>query len=234
MIYLNHDIYSNFCSAMKAGDTDLSNSILVNEISDFIVYDTKKFVQVLSKSGINAKMAMTDEALVDLFMKNISINKNLANALAFQIADANRIINTGKPTGETKRNWLKKVDVLAHGISQIGNNCLSSERECKEFKKQIMTQIETKATAKGNYKRVIYNKRGNKSLLIVGGLILVGIAGYFLYKKYGKDGNLESGGDIAEPQIGPDAPSLEASPVEPIQNPVATPIEVQSVQAQGV
>ena len=46
MLYLKHDFYSNFNSGVEAGDNDLITDLLVNEISELLVYREEKLLDL--------------------------------------------------------------------------------------------------------------------------------------------------------------------------------------------
>jgi hypothetical protein len=167
-------------ASLKSGDTELTTDILVNEISDFIVYDTAKFVEVLNKSGIEASEKMPDETLVDLFIKNLPVNKNLSKAMAFQIADSNGLINNGT---DNKNKQIAIIDIIARGVSDTGNNIYENPDLSKSVKIDIMNHIVAKAKAKGNYQRVIFNPSSKVIYWIVGGIIIA-VVGYMIYRSY--------------------------------------------------
>jgi hypothetical protein len=222
MIYLNHDIYSNISASLKSGDHELTTDILVNEISDFIVYDTAKFIEVLNKSGIQASEKMPDETLVDLFLKNLPVNKSLSKAMGFQVADSNGLVNSG---GGNKTKQLAVIEVISTGISNIANKINDNSDLAKTMKSDIMNQIVSKSKAKGNYQRTIFNPTSKIIYWVLGGLILVGV-GYFLYRR--RKLKLEAGGAIPAP-IQVDAPVAPATPQPVSIAPnVVTPIQGQT------
>lgn len=227
MIYLSHDIYSNFSASIKSGDTDLTIDIISNEISDLIIFDVDKFIEILTKADILANKGMPDEMLVDLFLQNITINKKLSKTLAFQIADSNGLINSGK--SDTKK-WVAIVDVMSTGIMSIAKD-ISIHPDMKEsLKKNIMNQIVSKAKTKGNYNRQIFNQPKKKDTTIywiLGSIAVVGIIAYIIYRKYGNEMG-DGGSVVSDPAlINPNPPQPIINDVQPIQPQIQQPVQPQ-------
>lgn len=158
MQFVNHDFYSNFTSSLKSGDLGLSSDILSNEISDFIVFETSKIVGAMNKAGVKITEKETDEEIVDAILSELNTNEKLQNALAFIIADGNELINT--KGGADKQKQIDTVKQITAGLKktskEIGNNV-------EDFKKSTMNQIESKAAARKEYKRIIWKKDGKSN-----------------------------------------------------------------------
>jgi hypothetical protein len=180
-------MFSNFSSSLSSGDLDLTIDIVVNEISDFIVHETPKFIEILNKAGIKSDEGMPDEALVDLLLANIPNNPNLSKTFAFQIADSNGVINNDEGT---KQQWIDKINFIADGIKKVADAIKEKPALSKEIKADIMKQIHGKAASKKDYKRVILNPNKNKKLYWVlgtAGVVLTVVIIYNLVKN--KNGN---------------------------------------------
>ena len=165
----HHNFYSNFTASLKAGDLDLTNDILANEISDFIVFDTDKIVQALNKSDIKITKDNTDEQIVDSVIKNINTNSKLRSALAFIIAEGNEML----VSATDKAKQLTIISTISDGLLKVGKG-ISDNSE--EFKTGTMDQIVSKAEKRKEYKRIIWNKdkkgvSGVAALLISLGVI---------------------------------------------------------------
>lgn len=224
---------SNFTGSMKSGDMAMTTDILVNEISDFIVHDTKTIVAAMNKAGVKVSEANSDEEIGDAIIGNIGTNKTLAKALAFIIADANELINNGTPD---KKKWTKIVDTIAEGISELGKNVESNK---VAFKDNLIQTIKTKAEVKGDYKRTILTKDKSSAkavYYILGGLAFVGLVIWLIAKRQKADlgdvaamasgGTIPTGVDTALPPIvPPTSPAPIMPPVAPIQTPPAPPIQ---------
>ncbi len=233
MIYLHHDLYSNFSSSLKSGDLELSTDILVNEISDFIVFDTKNIVQALNKAGIKSSEDETDEELVDSIIENISTNKKLAKTLAFIIANANELINNGKGN---KESWAKIIDTIAEGITAIGNKM---ETNKIAFKEDILQHIITKAESKGDYKRIIFtkDKSSNIGWYILGGTALFLTIVYFISKYQQRNLGTPTAPIIPTPDaaLNQMANGGAMSPITPpIQTPIASMAPVSPITVQPI
>ena len=162
MVYVHHDMFSNFNSSLTSEDLDLTIDIVVSEISDFIVHDVKKFIEILNKAGIKADETMPDEALVDLLLANLPKNANLSKTLAFQIADVNGVINNDEGT---KEEWVSKINVIADGIKKVADEIKNKPTLTKEIKADVMKHIYAKSALKGDYKRVILNPNKKRKKL---------------------------------------------------------------------
>lgn len=221
MIYLHHDLYSNFTDSIKSGDLKMTNSILINELSDLLVYETKQVVDALNKVGITAKEKWSDEELVDAILLNFKSNTKLVSAIAFLIADTNKLINKKEDKAEKS---LKIVNDLSSGLSTVSKNLEKDATLSVSMKKDIMEQIVAKANAGGNYKRTIWKSGKSKKrlLFIIGGVVIVGIGAYCYYK-YKQSKQIEAlalGGMLDN---GAMLPNLNQQPPLPTIAPVITP-----------
>jgi hypothetical protein len=217
---------SNFTGSLKSGDLAMTTDILVHELSDFIVHDTKTIVHALNKAGVKVSEADSDEEIGDAIIANIGTNKTLAKALAFIIADANELINNGTPD---KKKWTKTVDTIADGLSEIGKGIESNK---VAFKDNLIQQITTKAESKGDYKRTILtkNKKSAKAVYyVMGGLAVIGLIIWVIarvQRSQLKDGlSMENGGVI---------PPIGAEGVVPALTPPISPIPVAPAPIQPV
>lgn len=244
MIFLNHNFYSNFSGSLKSGDVSVTSDILVNELSDFIVYDTKKIVDAMNKAGVKVSESDADEEITDAFIANVSTNPKLSKAIAFIIAESNELINTGK--GD-KTEWKKVIDNISSGVDSVSKGISSNKIA---FKDDLMQNIKTKAESKGDYKRTIFTKdkstsKGVKIIFIGLGVIALGL---FVISRIQKNQlKMENGGAIIPniptaptstlPPINPTAPEIAVpSNVQPIQTPTptATPMNNVPIQAQPI
>lgn len=180
MHYLHHNFMSNFTAGLNAHNVDMTKSLFIHEVSDFIVYDTAKLVTALKNSGIKASVKDTDEELIELIANNLSTNINLPRTLAFIIAEANELVNNG---GNPDK-WKQVIETLSGGITTIGQNIAKSDASKEAFKKDVLEHVYSKALAKGNYKRTILkkNKKSNTVPIVLGIFALVGITIYIVYR----------------------------------------------------
>ncbi len=243
--YTHHDFYSNFTASLKAGDLDLTNGILANEVSDFIVFQTDKIIDALNQSGIKTSKDDTDEQIVDSVIKNINTNPKLPKALGFIIAEGNEML----VSTNDKAKQFKMISTLSDGLSKVGKE-ISANPE--EFKNSTMDQVVSKAAKRSEYKRTIWNKdkkgmSGEVILLIsLGTLALfVGFV-YFRQKRQIAQAipNMIMGGVpmqqqqqvappiVATPEVPPIGPSVVTTP--PVE--IVKPIELlpEPVQASAV
>lgn len=232
MIYVYHDFYSNFTASIKSGDYAMTTTIFVNELSDLIVYDTKSLVDALNKVGIKASEAQTDEELVDSVIGNLPSNTNLVNALAFLIADSNKIINK---KGDKPEKSMKVVNSIADGVFKLSKQLSEDGGSLKvQMKKDVMEQIVTKANAKGDYKRTIWIAKNTrrKIFFVVGGLALIALVGYgiYRYRQSKLTPSLEGGGGLPTPQ----PPIANPQFVQPAPPPVAMAQPTTSVVTQPI
>lgn len=228
MIYLNHNFMSNFTGSVKSGDLAMTSDILINELSDFIVHDTKTIINALNKAGVKVSEADSDEEIVDAIIANIGSNKTLAKTLAFIVAEANELINTGKPD---KVKWTKTVDDIAEGVSEVGKSIESNKLS---FKGDLIERIKTKAESKGDYKRTILtkDKKSAKAVFyVIGGLVFIGLVIWGIARIQKSHLKMENGGiippvggeSIVPPIVPPIAPPVVAPPA-PIVQPIAPPV----------
>lgn len=174
MHYLHHNFYSNFTSSIDAGESEMTKDIFINEISDFIVYETPRLIEAMKKAGLDVREADSDEELIEIIYKSLGNNQNLANMLAFIIAEANQLINNGTTTGDASKVIIKKI---ASGILIVGKD-IRTEEGAKAFKADVLEHIYSKSKSKGDYRRTIL--RSDKSFgkigyYILGAYLILGI-----------------------------------------------------------
>lgn len=187
MIYLNHDFYSNFSAGTNAEGNNLTIDLFANELSDLIVYETPKLIDSVSKVGVNVKESMSDEEIVDNILSDMSKDDKVIKAISFAIAESNGLINDKK--GD-KIDWVKAIDTIVLGLTPASKEITQSKETQSVTKQRVMKQIETKAKSKGNYTRQIWKSKSYaKPIFIIGGLLALGIAGYFIYRGV-KKGNM--------------------------------------------
>lgn len=232
MIYMHHNFYSNFTGSVKSGDLSMTSDILINEISDFIVHDTKKIVATLNTAKVKVSEEDADEEIVDAIIANINTNPNVAPALAFIIAEANELVNIGTPD---KPKWTKIVNSISEGVLNVGKG-ISSNRLA--FKEDLMQSIKTKADSKGDYKRTVFtkDKASSKAMWwILGSLGAIALTLFVISRvqKYHLKNGLvmaDGGGlpNLGAPAIQPINPltPVNIAPVAPPIAPVAPPVSI--------
>lgn len=222
--FTHHEFYSNFTASIKAGDLDLTNDILANEISDFIVFDTDKIIKALNTSDIKIDTTSTDENIVDTVIQNISVNKKLPKALAYIIAQGNELLSG------PEQKQLKVIATISEGLTKIGSEIAKSP---VSFKTSTMDQIVAKAAKRTEYKRVIWNKdkKGMSAglVLLIGGAVIALAVVVIYYRQKSSVTNaipqMIMGGPIDTinpPAIPIVAPITPVAPVQLLPEPVIT------------
>ncbi len=203
MQYTHHNFYSNFSASLKSKDLDVSKDILINEISDFIVFDPKKIIEALKKAGVNIKENPTAEEITDAVVNNIKNNKKLVKTLAFIISEGNELVNKSGIDGKDKQ--LKVIDKVAEGVSSVTG-------EVADSKDAILSQVKSKAEAMDGYNGTIMNSDKDKSsLYLVIGVAAVTVFVIWVYFRQ------QQPVIIAEPLLAPPVPIINPLPAAPIQ-----------------
>ncbi len=231
MIYLHHDMYSNFTNGVKSEDLNMTTSILNNELSDLVVYNTKELVSALNKADITAKERWSDEELIDAILQNFQSNPKIVRVISFLIAENNKLINK---SGQSEADSLKIVNDISNGLSKISKKIGTDSSLKVSMKKDMMEQVVAKANAKGDYPRTIWKSSKSKLrfFLIAGGIVVVGgliIYGVYKYRQSRQIVSLETGGGLAgsSPAIVPDTTALPQAGVQPLNN-ITPPIQMNS------
>ena len=224
MLYLNHDFYSNFNSGVESGDNDLITDLLVNEISELLVYREEKLLSLLNSVEIETSEKATDEKIVDNILNNIPENIKLCKGLAFLIAENNKVAAPSKmiveKDGKKKRVPTKKsatvkdIDAIASGIIGIGDSFEHKPQLKKELKLKLMKVIDTKSKAVGDRTRKHTSNQNGKYVLLGILVVLAGVGVYF-YLKHKKKVAAE-GMDTGSPEpiiVPPPAPEVPPTPV---------------------
>lgn len=227
MIYTNHDFYSNFSAGLKSGDTRVTLDLFVNEISDFIVFDLKNFLNMLEKVGIKAGEKSSDEELVDKTLKALKTNEKITTGLAFLFAEGNGMLMKEKKL--TKDQAAALVDRLDEGLQVVTKEIVDSKKVRDDVKERILQQIVSKAEEKGNYTRTIYKKKTKKIVWVLG-LAALGTA-VFLFIRYRKNEAMKMAQMAAMPPVTlppPITTPIAAAPIVPMATavpaiPQATP-----------
>lgn len=245
MLYLKHDFYSNFNAGVNSGDNELLSDMIVNELSELIVYRHADLVKFLNKVGIKTKEKVSNEKLVDSILENLSKNVKLSKGLAFLICENNQVnekVRVVKGSDGKERKVAQnqraaeksEIDMVATGIVGIGDSFKYKPQLKKEFKLNLMTSIKTKTKAVGDLDRKHTEKKNGKYVLL--GIVVIGLSvGAYFYLKYRKKKaaqglELDGGGtpdvkpEIVEPKVV--EPIVETPPVvqpQPVVQPVAAP-----------
>lgn len=173
MQYTHHNFYSNFTSSLKSRDLDVSKDILLNEISDFIVFDPNKIIGAIKTAGIRIKENPTAEEITDAVVNNIKGNKKLVKTLAFIISEGNELINKSGVDG--KGAQLKMIDKVAEGMSSITGDVATG-------KDTILNQVKTKAASVDGYAGTIMNNdKDNSGVYLMAGLGVLAVFIVWVY-----------------------------------------------------
>ncbi len=234
MQFLNHDYYSNFEGAVKSGDVDLTIDLWVNEVSDLIMSDAGKVIDLLNKVGIKTESDVSDEEIVDSIMANIGINQQLNRGISFLIGEFNGMMKNDK-------DWKQKIDNIAATYKTLLDKALKNPTTSGSMKNDIMKQIKAKADSKGDYKRIIFKqeppvaavkeeevKKKKKTYYVVGTLAVLAVIGIGIYfyrkNKKAKSLLLADGGNlgaISTPIMNTPAPVVNTGAVNSV-TPIAS------------
>jgi len=241
MLYLDHDFYSNFNASISSGDNELISDMLVNEMSELIVYKTEKILDLLNRVGIKTNENASDEKIVDNIISNMSNNVKLNKGLAFLIAESNDATKTkkivkgkdGKEREMTRRSkgaTIKEIDSISSGIVGIGDSFKYKPQLQKEFKIKLMKLIETKSNAVGERDRKQTENNNGKYWLLAILVVGAGVGIYFYLKnkkKMAEGGALEGVAPTVDAAPTVQAPIVEAAPtveaIAPIVEVAPTP-----------
>lgn len=232
MQFLNHDFYSNFEGGVKSGDVDLTIDLWVNEVSDIIMSDAGKVIDLLNKVGIKTDENISDEEIVENIMDNIAINSKLNKGISFLIGEFNGIMKNDK-------DWKTKVDNIAATYKTLLDKALLNPTTSGSIKNDIMKQIKAKADSKGDYKRIIFKqvapeakkKKNNRTALyIIGGIAVltaIGVGIYYYRKNKNAKLLLADGGAV--PPLPPVGGTGTPTPIQNISAPVVNTSAVNNV-----
>lgn len=225
MQYINHDFYSNFEGGVKSGDTELTIDLWVNEVSDIIISDASKVVDLLNTVGIKSTLNESDEELVDKIVDNIGVNDKLNKGVSFLITEFNGIIRKQPEKGKIV------ADKLSSFYGKLLQKVTTDANSKGALKTDLMKQIKSKAESKGDYKRLIFKQetteaakklRRKRTLYVLGGLALIGgiaLTIYLIKKRKAKVDGVSGGlGNISDgltPTVNPN-PTFTPTPTSAI------------------
>lgn len=239
MLYLNHDFYSNFNSGVNSGDNELVSDMIVNELSELIIYKNSELFDTFKKAGIKINEKASDEKIVDVIINNISKNINLTKRLAFLIASNNNHRKTLKTvTGKdgnkrevtTKERTANRSEIymIESGIMGIGDSFTYKPQLKKEFKLKMMKVIKTKSKAVGDRERKHTESNNGKYWLLAFLVVGAGVGAYFYLKhrkKVAAEGLLVDGVEVDNilPTPPPPVPTPPVETVAPVVENIPTP-----------
>jgi len=222
MLYLKHDFYSNFNSGIESGDNDFITDMIVNELSEVIVYQRKDMLDLLEKVQLKLNEKVSDEKIINIIIDNISTNQKLVKGLAYLIAQNNQSSKQSKVVKgkdgkervvkiDAKPASINQIDMVASGIIGLGDSFKYKPQLKKEFKIRLLRLIETKSNAVGDREIKIKDNKNGKYWLL--GILVIGAGiGVYFYLKNKKK--------IA-------AEGMEIKPIEtPTPTPIVEPVQV--------
>lgn len=233
MLYLEHDFYSNFNSGIMSGDNDFITDMIVNELSEIIVYKRKSIIDLLEKVQLKLNDNVSDEKIINTIIDNLSKNTKLVKGLAFLIAQNNQSSKKTKIVkgADGKERTIKigekpatvdQIDMVASGIVGLGDSFIYKPQLKKEFKLRLIKLIETKSKAVGDRTvRIKDSKSGGYWLLAI--LVVGAGIGIYFYlknkKKIAAEGLAVDGvGSVETPKV--EVPTINTSTVETPATPI--------------
>lgn len=113
MLYIVHDFFKNFLSAVNAEDTLMLADLITDETAKIIVFDRGKIIEIIRKSKIKTSSNPTDADIINALIKNISKNKDLNNLISDLIiknnTDKNNIDNKETVPADKRKEFVKKA-----------------------------------------------------------------------------------------------------------------------------
>lgn len=150
---LVEDFFSEFNYSIENNDLFSANNALMKELGKILVRKKQDFVDLLNESGIPASVNDSDLHLVNLFVNNVSINRNLMLGASLLTQMHNKqigfdgeteISNEGVKNGyqvmknyfidEEYSNAIDPVTAIAEGVGALaglGNTALQGRQKQK-------------------------------------------------------------------------------------------------------
>jgi hypothetical protein len=209
MMFLEHDFYSNFSKSLQSGDSKLTNDIISDELSELIVHDNEKVVDLFTKVNIKASPSISDEEVVDILLDQMQTNEKLQRGLAFLIADRNKLINNQTDD----RSGKKYVDYVNQNLKSSFDRVLLNDNEKKKFKMDLMKRIESKDSKVADRRRKVHKTNHFWRNVLIGAVVIGGVV--LIVKNWDKITGKEKLGGDAIPQAdlgGGEAPKVDLTP----------------------
>jgi hypothetical protein len=243
---MNHDFLSNFDGSVDSGDVELSLDLWVNEISDLIVCDSKKVVDLLNKTNVPSKITDSDEELVDKILTNVGTNKKLNRGISFLIGEQNNLIK------KESNDWREAIDKIANTYEVVLVKFSQIPSFKASVKNDIMQHIKSKANSSNESSGVDGSTTGGRIIFkeetpdevktkrkkifwwVAGGVVVITAIGFgiYFYRKNKKatellseGGALLNGGStpVSTPTVKPNPTSVASASVV---TPTAAPINI--------
>ena len=207
MIFLKHNFYSNFTDSIKAGDSEMISDIVINELSNLVVYHKDKLILLFGKVKIPIKANATNQIIAEKLVANLPKNIMLTKGLAFLIGETNDSVVAKKknnesekkasnsktsdknpprrilPTQELSLDWKENIRQIDAGIEKIATDLKEKPQTQILFKDKLINSINIKLESLGRDNEKIAHKESDNTFLILLSLIAVGVAIYFLSKQ---------------------------------------------------
>ena len=205
MIYLKHNFFSNFAKSVQAGDNEMLCDIVINELSNLIVYHKDKVVELYEKVKIPIKANATTKVIAEKLVSNLPKNIMLTKGLAFLIGETNDSVTAKKKDdtsqkkqlnqnskkkidekieeAELSTNWKENVAKIQEGIETIARNLKEKPQTQILFKDKLIKSINIKLESLGKDEERIGNKETDNTFIILLTLLGIGVAVYFLSKQ---------------------------------------------------
>lgn len=177
MLYIQHNIKSNYMSAAGSGDRQMAFDILLSEIAKLIIYRHKVVIQELKNAGYAVKSDKpSNSELIRLVSEGLYSNPEFAKAIARQMMLNQKPVDAQNfSEGGTKN--IGGSSELQAGIGELfggkGKNMKAKEQATKDLAEKI-EGIERFYGKKTSLAREIA-----KGVLVA---ILVSGIGYLTYK----------------------------------------------------
>ena len=223
MLFLKHDFYSNFSSSVNAGDNNSIIDMITNETSELIVYKRDELIEFINSVGVEAKENQSDEKIIDKILVGFPKNTKLIKGMAFLIYQNNLQQTEGRDISITKDRaaTFRQIDMVASGITGIGDSFEYHPQLRKEFKNILLNKIETKAKIVGD-RKIKIRENANSKYIFWGAVILIITVGVIVFVKY-KDKLIVKSDAKPDVPITPEVPAPE----------MAQPTTVETTIPQG-
>lgn len=197
MIYVDNDFYSNFNSIKKSNDDVSMSSLFIDQLSNIIAYKKDELIDLFKKVDIAINDKPTNKQLTDAIVSNLATNKKLVIGLSYLIAKDNDILQEQLKKSRTndsfsnvdakkkKVDWSKAQDsiqVIAGSMSSVADSLVGVKKGM--FSDDLLGQANAKdKTSITDELNKQQDKKNNKWIWLVLGVVVVGGIGYYGYKK---------------------------------------------------
>lgn len=200
---MDYNFHSELSRYVNSQDNENATRVVIQELAKALVKDRENFIEVLRTSNVNVLDGSSDLQLIDAFIQNAPHNKKLLLGASYLINHRNQTLNFD---GESEVNDLsvkdsyKAMDEFFNaggwgdaikGIVDVGGQVtgkvmdrnkgasigLEKQTEArKQMAQSVLAQRQAEADAKATQKA-----KTNRTLLIVGGVVVVALVGLGIY-----------------------------------------------------